>query len=299
MSAGRRTDLGPGERGALVLDGQRSLTRDRGWCERGPSGLRYLAGSEYVRPRCKRRDCSRCWAVRSRELARCLVLDARQSAPRHCLTLTTADPWEELDPRTYREGSRLVFQRLRRRYGRVEFFGAIEFTTGRAARSGGRRRMHGHYLLKGLDQADVLDVESRVRETWQAVTGAWRVEVAALVSPGAALGYLGLHHRKPSQAPPALWRGMTERSSRGYWHRPIAELRSIARAELAAEAIAWRSGVPVELAALEVASRPKAKLVRVRRAHGAEVVEPLGELEPGLSDDERADVRASLDRLAR
>jgi len=224
--------------------------------------------------------------VRSRELARCLVLDARESAPGHCLTLTTVTPWEDLHPATYRDGSLQVFRRLRRRFGPVEYFGAIEFTTGRARRSGGRRRLHGHYLVKGLGDADVLLVEQLVRETWARVTGAWVVEAAALVSPGAALGYLGLHHRKPSQAPPALWRGMTERSSRGYWHRPIAELRAIARAELAVEAHAHRTGLPVELAALELAAAPKPRLMRVRRGR-SELLEPLGELAPPLTDGDR------------
>jgi hypothetical protein len=228
-----------------------------------------------VRPRCKRRDCPRCWAIRSRELARCLVLDAREQTPRYCLTLTTQTPWQELDPATYREGSRMVFQRLRRRCGRVEFFGSIEFTTGRARSSGGHRRLHGHYLVKA-DELDVLQVEELVRETWKRATGAWRVEVAELVSPGAALGYLGLHHRKPSQAPPKSWRGMTERSSRGYWHRPIAELREIARAELRVEAHAWRTGLPVELASLELAAAAPAKLVGVRRRPDRVLLDPQG-----------------------
>jgi hypothetical protein len=259
--------------GLLVLDGQRS----RGWCERGPDDLRYLVDGRYLRPRCKRRDCGRCWSIRSRELARCLVLDARVEAPSYCLTLTTVTPWQELDPATYRDGSARVFARCRRQLGRVDYFGSMEFTTGRAAASGGHRRLHGHYLLK-CEPFDVLQVEELVRETWQRVTGAWKVEVAALVSPGAALGYLGLHHRKPSQAPPSSWRGMTERASRGYWHRPIAELRELARAELRAEALAWRARTSVELASLELAAAAPAKLrhVRDRRGQGRQLLDPQG-----------------------
>src|SRR3954447_6580649 len=115
---------------ALVLDGQRSPTPRRGWCERGPDHLRLATPEGFFRPRCKRRDCPRCWSIRSRELARCLVLDARQEAPRYCLTLTTQTPWQDLDPADYRRGSEAVFLRLRRLLGRVEYFGAIEFTTG-------------------------------------------------------------------------------------------------------------------------------------------------------------------------
>lgn len=212
-------------------------------------------------------------------------------APTVCVTLTTRDP--DLPARLYRDGSHYVFKSLRRRFGRVEFFGAIEFTTGRARRSGGRRRMHGHYLVKGIHQADVLDAETIVRRCWSATTGAVVVEVAALVSPGAALGYLGLHHRKASQAPPAEWRGMTERSSRGYWSSPIGELRKRARAELAAEAHAWRTGLPLEVAALEVAARAPARLVEVRSLGGSDVLEPLGEFNGRLPDETRAAITAA------
>jgi hypothetical protein len=262
----------------LVLDGQRSGTRRRAWCERGPEHLRLVTSEGFVRPRCKRRDCPRCWALRSRELARCLVLDARQDAPTHCATLTTLDPSTSAED--FRRGVAQVAQRLRRRLGRVDYFAAIEFTTGKAARSGGQRRMHAHLLLKFRDRADVdvVAVEQLVRETWRSRTGAHVVEVAQLLSPGAALGYLGLHHRKPSQAPPSEWRGMTERSSRGYWSTPIADLRERARGELAAEAHAYRTGLPLELAALDVAAREPPRLIEVRRLGDAAVIEPLREV---------------------
>jgi hypothetical protein len=211
------------------------------------------------------------------------VLDARVAAPEVCITLTTADP--ELPPSVYRDGSAVLFRRLRRLLGPVEYFGAIEFTSGHAERSGGLRRLHGHYLTKGIDPAAVLEVEAVTRDTWERCTGAFVVEVAALLSPGAALGYLGLHHRKPSQAPPVEWRGMTERASRGYWSSPIAELRQRARAELAAEAHAWRTGLPVEVAALEVAVREPGRLIEVRQLADAGVLEPLGEFDGRLPDE--------------
>jgi hypothetical protein len=204
------------------------------------------------------------------------VLDARVSAPTHCLTLTTRDPAQTAA--RYRDGSAVLFRRLRAEFGPVEYFAGIEFTSGTAKRLGGHRRMHGHYLLKPEAGIDVLDVERVAIDSWRRTTGAWRVQVAALVSPGAALGYLALHHRKASQMPPAGWRGMTERASRGYWHRPIAELRVQARRELAAEALAWRTGMPLELAALEVASRTPGEVVKVARRSGASVIEPMGAL---------------------
>lgn len=259
-----------------------------------------LVDGHSFRVACKRRDCPRCWARRSRELARVLVLDARQEAPRYCMTLTTSAPWEELDPEDFRRGVENVTRRLRRRFGRVEYFAAVEFTTGTAARSGGHRRMHAHALLKvgapteieatgaalrareqsagvgGRRDFDVIEVERLVRTTWQKRTGAFVVEVAQLVSPGAALGYLALHHRKPSQAPPASWRGMSERASRGYWSTPIAELRERARRELAIEAFAHRHGLALELAALEFAARAEPRLIDTRQSHGSQLRESLG-----------------------
>jgi hypothetical protein len=262
---------------SLVLDGQRSTTPAQ-WCQVGPlnEGLRIVTpDGHFFRVPCKRRDCARCWARRSRELARCLLLDARAQMPTHCLTLTTRTPWEQLDPQVYRHGSHMVFRRLRRAVGATEYFGAIEFTTGRAERSGGRRRLHGHYLLKFPGRVvDVLQVERLVRETWEHTTGAWIVEVAELISPGAALGYLGLHHRKASQAPPVNWRGMTERSSSAYWSRPIGELRLQARHELAAEALAERSGLPYAVASLEVASREPGRLIQTSRRGDSPLLVP-------------------------
>jgi len=182
-----------------------------------------------------------------------LLLDALVDPPTHGITLTTLDPFTT--PETFREGVRMVVQRLRRRYGRqVEYYGSVEFTTGEAETSGGWRRIHQHMVAKGLQGVDVLEGERLVRETWEAATGAKVVEVAELLTPGGAIGYLALHHRKPGQAPPEGWRGMVERPSRGYFHRPIAELRTEAKAQLRVEAIAWREGISVELAGLEVAT---------------------------------------------
>jgi hypothetical protein len=174
------------------------------------------------------------------------MLDAARVPPTHALTLTTRDP--ETPSAVYRDASAYVWKRLRRHYGTVEYFGSIEWTTGLAERSGGQRRLHGHYLVKGLADEDVRLVEHHVREAWRASTGnagfkAWRIEVAALIVPGAAIHYLNLHHRKAAQAPPEEWRGMVERASRGYWHMPIAELRAEAKLQLRAEAIEWSTGL--------------------------------------------------------
>lgn len=178
-----------------------------------------------------------------------LMIDARENCPpTHVLTLTTHHP--DTTQRMYKQASAAVWLRLRRHYGAVDYFGSIEFTTGTARLSGGLRRMHGHYLVKGLGGCDVVATEALIRSTWEKSLArhgwefaAWRIELAALIVPGAALVYLGLHHKKPRQAPPEGWRGMVDRPSRGYFALPVEELRERARDELAVEAWRWSTGV--------------------------------------------------------
>ena len=164
------------------------------------------------------------------------MADALVQAPGWAITLTTSDP--DTPAADFREGNAQVWRALRQEFGRVEYAGLIEFTTGQAARSGGRRRMHSHNLVKA-DRFDVLTAEQIVREVWSRVTGAYVIDVAALATVGGAIAYTGIHHRKPEQQPPADWRGMTTRWSRGYLHRPVAELRQEARDRLRRERFTW------------------------------------------------------------
>jgi hypothetical protein len=240
---------------ALVLDGQRSSERRAKRCPN-------VVWQDYA---CKRRTCEVCGPRRARELGRVLVLDAAERAPTHCMTLTTADP--ETGSQRFRVGVQQVMSKRDglRRWWEVEYFAKVEFTTGQRARDG-RRRMHAHLLLKGLEGADVLNVESIARERWRAVTGAFVVEVAELRVPTAALHYLGLHHAKASQLPPAEWRGMAERASRGYWSKSIGELRAEARAQLWAEHLAWSSELTVDDARFLVDQQIAAREEKRRRA---------------------------------
>ncbi len=113
--------------------------------------------------------------------------------------------------------------------------------------------MHGHYLVKGLDD-EILLLEGLIRQSWEESTsnagfGAWVVEVAQLRVPGAAIHYLNLHHRKPAQAAPDSWSGMLERASQGkhrYWSQPVGELRELAQLELRAEALEWATTLSLD-----------------------------------------------------
>jgi hypothetical protein len=238
------------ESASLVLETERSDKTPRTRC------LRAFVVGGVVIP-CQRRDCLSCGPRRARETARILLLDAQDEPPTHSITLTTRDP--ETTAEMYRTGSEAVFRRLRRRYGRVEYFGRIEFTTGRGPLSGGARRIHGHYVVKGLAGVACAEAGDVVRESWRrslARNGssfeAWRIEVAELRTPAGALHYLSLHHAKAGQLPPEGWRGMAERPSRGYFARPMAELREEARAQLWAESLAYTTGLDPDDARLLV-----------------------------------------------
>jgi hypothetical protein len=228
--------------GSLVLDSQRSVTLTGAVACPVPRKVWVESLFQLVRVPCKRWSCTVCGPRKSRELARVLLLDAADDAPGFAITLTTVDP--DTTAALYRRASAVLWKRLRRRYGRVEYFGFIEFTTGHGIRSGGRRRMHGHYLVKFRDAEPIpAEAERLVLETWQSLTGAYRIEVEPLRTPAGAMTYLSLHHQKPQQAPPLEWRGMRSRPSKHYFSKPVAKLRDTAREQLTVEAIAWKRGI--------------------------------------------------------
>ena len=137
------------------------------------------------------------------------------SAPGHVLTLTSRDP--VTSPGAYRTACYLFWRAFRKRWGHVEYCGFIEWTTGDGPRSGGFRRMHSHWLVKGLKAEGLELVEQWVRVEWAKLTGAWIVQLAALETVGGVVGYLALHHEKQSQAPPEGWTGRRLRPSKGYF----------------------------------------------------------------------------------
>jgi hypothetical protein len=159
-------------------------------------------------------------------------LDAREaSAPRHGVTLTTRDP--RFDPGRFREAAAQWFRWLRREVGPVEYLGLVEFTTGRGQRAAGARRMHQHTLLKGLpEEADLDELWRQGKRRWEQLTGAWRIELRELRTAGGAVAYIVGHHEKVSQAPPGYWKGKRIRPSKGYFVRPVGELRAEVKASM-------------------------------------------------------------------
>jgi hypothetical protein len=147
--------------------------------------------------------------------------------PRYVLTLTSSRiRWTGEE---YSRACATFWQAWRRRWGKVEYCGFVEFTTGQASTSGGHRRMHTHWVIKARDGLDVRAVQEWVSAEWVKLTGAWRVELARLESVGGVVGYLALHHEKFEQRPPAGWKGRRLRPSKGYFTEPGHRRLAIAK----------------------------------------------------------------------
>jgi hypothetical protein len=167
--------------------------------------------------------------LKAAENVQVVKLDAQERMPTFGITLTTADP--KFPARRFRMAMSQYFRWLRREFP-VEYLGLIEWSTGLASTAKGRRYQHQHTLVKGIPRGtntDPLWRESKRR--WEHLTGAYRVEFRELRTPAGAISYMVAHHHKAEQAT-AEGRGSTKRfrPSRGYFDRPVAELRAQARA---------------------------------------------------------------------
>lgn len=129
--------------------------------------------------------------------------------PQVALTLTSWRPTYDGWQRDVED----VIAALRAAFGRFAYLGFMEWTTGLAERSGGHRRAHMHFLVRGLDPADAPAAEALVAREWKRLTGASRVQAEEVRSQAAVIGYLGRHHVKQAQAPPESFTGRRIRPS--------------------------------------------------------------------------------------
>jgi hypothetical protein len=194
--------------------------------------LRSALGRWYPVP-CARRDCPRCSARAARVFSEMVWLDTLADPPAGVLCLTTVDPGDARDSDRFARNVAQVVKALRRRWPDAQYLAWVEFTTGRARRSGGYRRIHLHAFLKGIPADDMAEAEAIARSIWRLRTGAHVVTCEPIRTMRAAVNYLALHHQKPGQAPPRWWKGRRVRPSRGYWSRPSVALRAEARTILA------------------------------------------------------------------
>lgn len=220
----------------------RRLSMDAPWCDRSSRWVCLGNGEQWVPAPCRNRRCDRCDRREAMLLARVMWLDALTRPVEAVATLTTRDPGDSKDADAFRRAMEAVLRAVRRRWSAVEYCAHIEFTTGEGSRSGGHRRMHAHVLLRGLGGADLADVHRVVSSVWCARMRGTRPEfqpVEAIRSPKKLAHYLAHHHRKAEQRPPDWWAGRRLRPSRGWWSRPIAELRAEAAEQLRLERLLY------------------------------------------------------------
>jgi hypothetical protein len=222
------------------------------------------------------RYCS--WLV-ALENAVVVKADSAMCLPRVGFTLTTKAA--TTPPATFRKDVEQVFRALRREPWAkgVRYLGQIEFTTGEGTRSGGARRIHQHGLLKDVEADRAADVAELSRRVWLPRTGAHRVEAHELHRPAGAIAYLINHHAKTAQTPPRGWSGKRLRPSKGYYERPIGEMREEARAFLsdkraraATERLLCEANSWDELPDVDEIDEVIERSVEAAREHGAPVL---------------------------
>jgi hypothetical protein len=163
-----------------------------------------------------------------------ILLDGLEDGPPEvAVTLTTRNPDTPMEK--FRRDVEKAVKAIRRRHPDASYFARIEYTTGKAERSGGRRRIHAHMLFKGIPAEDCAALERVVRRVWKERTGAHKIEVARIRSAAGAMHYVTEHFAKAIQRPPRGWTGRTTRYSiprgdrRGYFVRPLDDRREQAR----------------------------------------------------------------------
>ena len=124
---------------------------------------------------------------------------------------------------------------LRLRWPGYQYCAFVEFTSGCSATSRGWRRMHAHVLIKGIPVEDLGEAQEVAGRVWRGRTGAGQVTCEPIRTHAGLANYLARHDLKPDQAPPPWWHGKRVRPSQGYFHRPVTEIRAMAKAALAAD----------------------------------------------------------------
>jgi len=160
--------------------------------------------------------------------------------PQLICTVTSKDPDRDVGERWRRDMEALT-RGIRRRCPDAKLVTLNEWTSGLAARSGGRRRPHGHSLVWGASPEDAPALQAVGRRIWGGRTGSPVVEVAALRAHERGIAYVaGIagHHSKARQAPPSDYTGRTLRASKGVWLPDGRTARELARAELRDRAVA-------------------------------------------------------------
>ena len=248
VSAGELAPVVPaGDRAAWIADAQerrRRILEDG--CKRWPAGLRLVSSAGAVVPgRCRGTNlCDYCGILGGVEWSEMLALDALEGqAPTVYVCLTTSR--STLHAAEFHRARSELVAAIREEWAGAEYACLVEFTSGYAATSGGRRRPHWNLLLKGVpdDPASLERLRALVLEHWcpatrsspkgQKVTPVWAAE--------GLVRYLALHFLKESQKPPRGWTGHRVTASHGYFTRGRRGAREAAQASLKLKRELWRA----------------------------------------------------------
>lgn len=198
---------------------------------------------EIVLGRCRAVNlCPYCARLAAVENSECLSLDAAEGiAPTMYAVLTTAST--DRDPRTFYRAREKVGKALRRRWPDCEWAIQVEFTTGDSGQSGGFRRQHWNWLLKGIPDEDLAAATEVMVRVWCARADANpRGQYVDLIGErGGLMRYLSLHFAKPAQAPPIGWKGHRFLHSRGYFAAPMTDVRDQAKRSLRLKREIWKA----------------------------------------------------------
>ena len=214
-------------------------------CPRWPKRLALVSNfGEIVQGRCQSpNQCEYCARLSAVENAELLSLDAMHGvAPTSYVVLT--QPSAEQSPKEYYAAKQALQRALRREIDGYQAAWMIEFTTGRAKSSGGKRRAHLNGLTKGVLTDDHTAIVQQVieREWCPRQEASARAQYVAPVQDlGGLARYLALHFLKERQAPPHGWRGHRFTTTRGYLWLPTPQARKIAHESLANKRELWRA----------------------------------------------------------
>ncbi len=215
-------------------------------CKRWPRSLRlHAVGGRLVPGRCGgTRLCDYCGIIGGVEWSEMLALDALEgNAPTVyvCLTTSRAD-WTARDARLARQ---LLWRAIKAEWASAEYGCLVEFTTGYASSSGGRRRPHWNLLLKGVpdDPAALRILEELVRAHWCKPARAKMIgqKIKPVWAAEGLIRYLGLHFLKESQKPPSSWKGHRVSVSLGYFANGRRAARAAAQESLRLKRELWRA----------------------------------------------------------
>jgi hypothetical protein len=205
--------------GDASLGSYEELGTRRG-CTCRPEGLRLRSDQgELVHPRggCVNK-CEHCAMRAGYENLEMLVQDAMQGdAPTALLVTNTRTATLDMD--AFREARRQLVRACRHRWPAFQYAYQVEYTTGYGPRSGGQRRPHWNWLVKGVPDDQVDELRELVRVAWckHADAEPRQQYAEALRSPVAALKYVVKHFSKTDQRPPEGFRGQRFNASRGYF----------------------------------------------------------------------------------